>query len=152
MSSGRPPVRMPESDEGGIPGRRAAFKVPRGVEEAVMLGVTGVSEVERRDGIRGLEVVGAVTAKSLACVSAGKLIESGSAAAVLVGSCGSRMRASSFFTAPAIAATPTWVGLVLCSSHPPGGQYQMHKRSKECCCDWASTGCWADVQLDTSLE
>ncbi len=68
ISSGRPPVRMLECDDGGMTGRRAAFKVPSGVEEAVMLAVAGKSEVERRDGIRGLGSVASGRAKSVACV------------------------------------------------------------------------------------
>ena len=51
MSCGKPPPPTLDRTEGG-PGLRAALRVPRGVEEAVMLEVTGVSEEERAVDIR----------------------------------------------------------------------------------------------------
>lgn len=111
ISSGRPPVRMFENDDGGIPGRRAAFKVPSGVEEAVMLAVAGESEVGRRDGIRGLGAVADGRAKSAACVSAGRLVDTDSEEVLLVTSGDFRVRASSSVVASAIAAVPKRVGL-----------------------------------------
>lgn len=97
---------MLESDDGGIPGRRAAFNVPRGVEEAVMLAVAGVSKLGRKDSIRGVGVVVDGAAKSWASVSAGRRVDLDSDANVLVVSGELRVRASSTDGVSAMAATP----------------------------------------------
>lgn len=46
-------------------GRRALFNRPRGVEEAVMAGVDGGSEVERRVGIRCIFEVSDISAAKI---------------------------------------------------------------------------------------
>lgn len=112
ISSGSPPVRILGSDDGGTAGRRAAFKVPRGVDEGVMLAVAGKSEVERRDGIRGVEVVVCGRAKSVACVWAGRLVDGSAPEEVqTVESDDVRSRASSSVVVSAIAAAPRWAEL-----------------------------------------
>ena len=65
MSCGKPPARMLELDCWAGVGRRAAFNVPSGVEEAVIIVGFCDSGAIRRDGIRGATLVAAVPGTTL---------------------------------------------------------------------------------------
>ena len=89
MSWGRPPPLVPDMDDGGGAGLRAALRVPRGVDEEVMFREVGPSVGFRNEGSRigeGLEVG---FAKSLAAEASGETISGGSADAGWVSEVGS---------------------------------------------------------------
>lgn len=129
---------MLESDDGGIPGRRAAFNVPRGVDEAVMLAVAGASMLGRKDGIRGVRVVVDGAAKSWACVSAGRTVDLDSGINVLVVSGEFRVRASSTDGVSAMVAAPRAGRAPFGQDGWPvgSGKWYVHERCKLGDYDW----------------